>query len=248
MSQFSTVKTRFAGITGRDDLLDAAANPDAGFFINEGQKFLDRLFNRGKTEARHFVNLIAGQILVPLANVRSFKGVWLFDADYRYKLDVEDASTLRDYYNKPVASLTSGPPEYYAPIVVRPYPKNLTSVGLNQVWAVQDMKLTGHETVNAILLMPPVDVSSKYTLEVEGLFYTDTLSADADVSYWTETNEFLLILAAAYMCELAARNTEGANDWLKSIMTIAEGLDKDIVEEEITGITSMELKTWGQIS
>ncbi len=244
MSQFSLVKAKFIEITGRADLADPAAAFDAGFFINEGQKFLDRLFNRGKTEARHFVNLVAGQILVPLQNVRSFKEVWLFDGETRVPLTVESAFALREYYNEPVANLTSGPPEYYAPIVIRPYPKDLTSVGLNQVWAVQDMKLTSHETYNAILLKPPVDASNIYTLEIAGLFYTDALSVDADKSYWTETNELLLIFAAAYMAELTYRNTEGARDWLGSIMTIAEGLDKDIVEEQITGISSMEIKVW----
>jgi len=244
MSQFSLVKTKFIEITGRADLADAGAAFDAGFFINEGQKYLDRLFNKGKTEARHFVNLTVGQILVPLANVRSFKEVWLYDSESGTPLLVEDASVLKEYYNKPVASLDSGPPEYYAPIVVRPYPKDLTSVGLNQIWATQDMKLTGHETVNAILLMPPVDVSGKYTLEVKGLFYTDALSADTDKSYWTETNELLLIFAAAFMMELSYRNTEGAKDWKNAIMEITDGLDKDIVEEQITGISSMEIKIW----
>jgi hypothetical protein len=106
------------------------------------------------------------------------------------------------------------------------------------------MKLALHEVRSSILLMPPVDASLKYTLEVRGLFYTDALSTDADISYWTEENELLLIFAAAYMMELTYRNTEGAKDWLGSVMTIVEGLDKDIVEEQITGISSMEIKVW----
>ena len=248
MSQFSLVKSKFMEITGRADLADPAAAFDAGFFINEGQKFLDRLFSKGKVEARHFVNLTAGQVIVPLANVRSFKEVWVYDATSRVKLNAELAADLRNYYNQPTASMTADAPEYYAPIVIRPYPKNLSSTGLNQVWAVEDMKLTSHETYNAILLRPPIDASGKYTLEVHGLFYTDALSLDADVSYWTETNELLLIFAAAYMMELTYRNTEGAKDWLAAITTITDGLDKDIVEEELTGITSMELKTWGIVS
>lgn len=244
MSQFSLVKAKFIEITGRADLADAGAAFDAGFFINAGQRYLDRLFNRGKVEARHFVNLTAGQVLVPLQNVRSFKEVWLYDADTRVPLPVETSYNLKEYYNESVANLDSGAPEYYAPITIRPYPKDLTSVGLNQVWAVQEMKLTGHETYNAILLMPPVDVSSKYTLEVKGLFYTDELSADADISYWTEENELLLIFAAAFMMELSYRNTEGAKDWKAAIAEITDGLDKDIVEEQITGISSMEIKVW----
>lgn len=244
MSQFSVVKDKLIEMTGREDLGDVGAVLNAAFFINEGQKFLDRLFNRGKTEARHFVNLTIGQILVPLTNVRSFKEVWLYDSVSRVPLIVEDQSVLRTYYNKPVASETAGSPVYYSPIVIRPYPKDLSSASLNQVWAVQDMKLTAHEAYNAILLMPPVDASSKYTLEIRGLFYTDTLVNDTDISYWTETNEILLLFASAYMLEISYRNTEGAKDWLGSITTITEGLDKDIVEEEITGISSMERKIW----
>jgi hypothetical protein len=244
MSQFSVVKTKFAGMIGRPDLIDGVTTPDAAFYINEGQKYLDRLFNRGKAEARHFTNLIAGQVIVSLQNVRSFKEVWLYDSETRVKLIVATAAEMRDYYNEPTSVLTSGAPEYYSPVVIRPYPKDLTSVGLNQVWAVEDMKLTNHETYNAILLRPPIDVSSKYTLEVGGLFYTDALSADADISYWTETNEMLLIWAAAFMVELSNRNTEGAKDWKNAVLEITDGLDKDIVEEQITDISSMELKTW----
>lgn len=244
MSQFSLVKAKFIEITGRADLADPAAAFDAGFFINAGQRYLDRLFNRGKVEARHFVNLIAGQVLVPLENVRSFKEVWLYDADHRYPLTVEDAQTLRDYYNEPTANLTAGSPEYYAPIVIRPYPHDLSSTGLNQVWAVEDMKLTSHETYNAILLKPPVDVSAKYTLEVGGMFYSPSLSADTDKSYWTEENELLLIFAAAFMMELSYRNSEGAKDWKAAVKEITDGLDMDIVEEQITGISSMEIKVW----
>ncbi len=244
MSQFSLVKAKFIEITGRADLSDPAAAFDAGFFINAGQRYLDRLFNRGKVEARHFVNLTVGQVLVPLENVRSFKEVWLFDSETRVPLTVESAFALREYYNEPVANLSSGPPEYYAPIIIRPYPHDLTSTGLNQVWATQDMKLSGHETYNAILLMPPVDESGVYTLEVKGLFYSPALSADTDKSYWTEENELLLIFAAAFMMELSYRNTEGAKDWKNSILEITDGLDKDIVEEQITGISSMEIKIW----
>ncbi|MDI6785127.1 MAG: hypothetical protein QMD92_00300 [bacterium] len=244
MSQFSLVKAKFIEITGRADLADPAAAFDAGFFINEGQKYLDRLFSRGKVEARHFTNLTADQVIVSLQNVRSFKEVWLYDSETRSKLIVTDAATLRGYYSKPTASLDKGPPEYYAPIVIRPFPKDLSASGLNQAWAVEDMKLTTHETYNAILLKPPVDVSGKYTLEVHGTFYTDALSGSTDKSYWTETNELLLIFAAAFMMELSYRNTEGAKDWKNAVLEITEELDKDIVEEQITDISSMEVKVW----
>jgi len=244
MSQFSLVKAKFIEITGRADLNDPAAAFDAGFFINEGQKFLDRLFSRGKVEARSFTNLFIDQILVSFPNVRSIKEVWLYDTERRWPLILVEQSVLREYYDEPAANIAHGPPEYYAPIVSRPYPKGLTAAPLNQIWAAQDMKLALHEVRSSILLMPPVDVSLKYTLEVRGLFYADVLSADVDISYWTEENELLLIFASAYMMELTYRNTEGAKDWLGSVMTIAEGLDKDIVEEQITGISSMEIKVW----
>lgn len=118
------------------------------------------------------------------------------------------------------------------------------AINLNQQWAAENLLAVSHMAYNGILLMPPVDVSNKYSLEIRGLFYTDTLVNATDATFWTEVHPGLLTKAAAYELEVDYRNTEGMNDWMAAIRLEIDGIDKDIVEEEIAGITEMEVKLY----
>lgn len=241
---FSDIKIKFVALTGRDDLTAVGANPDASFFINAGQRFLDRMFSSGKATARYFENLVLGQIITKSVGIRAIKRVYVYDADGRTLVEKAWLEKLREYYTKPKASIVPGKPQYYAPICLRPYPNAYTVANYNQQWAFQDVLAASHWTYNGILFMPPADVSGKYVLEVWGLFYTDALSLDADASYWTEVHPELLIKAAAYELEVFYRNTEGANDWLIAVKADAAGIDMDIVEEEIADVDTMEVKAY----
>jgi hypothetical protein len=148
-------------------------------------------------------------------------------------------SQLREDYADETSLLTSGLPIYYCPIWARPYPNIVTATDFNQAWLLNDIIEAGHESFNSILIMPPSD-SANYTLEVWGLFYSDELVNDGDVSYWTEEHPLLLAKAAAYQLETSYRNSEGSKDMMNALEVDMLGIVKDYIEEEVAEISQME--------
>lgn len=235
----SDIRNKFVEATGRNDLVAAGIALGADFFINEGQKTLDRMLEEGKGGARYFVDLDAAQILVPLPSCRAVKKVFCGSATERWELRKYDQHFLRSYFAEPISLLTADEPLYYSPVWARPYPNIIDPTSYNQEWLLEDIIDIGHEAFNAIIVLPPPDVAT-YTLEVWGLFHSDELVNDGDVSYWTEQHPLLLVKAAAYQLESTYRNTEGAKDWMGGIELDMRGINCDIIEEEIADIDCME--------
>lgn len=225
------VRNKFLEITGRQDLVTPGMAIGADSLINAGQKMLDRMLDGGKSYARYHVDLDTSQILVPLPGCRAVKKVYVGSATERNYLDKVDQYYLRDYYNEPIASLTLGEPSYYALVHARPYPGEVVPSEYNQEWLFDDVIDRGHEQFNSILIMPPPDTDT-YTLEVWGLFYSDTLVNDTDTSYWTEQHEMLLVHAAVFQLEQLYRNSEGMKAALEAIKMETDEINKDLVEEE----------------
>lgn len=239
------VRDKFVEITGRADFVGEGSIVGADFYINEGQKMLDRLLDGGKSGARYFVDLETTQILVLLPTCRVIKKVFIADSESRIELTKVDRHELMNYFNEPKENLDSGKPAYYAPVWARPFPGTVITSDYSQEWLLDSIIDSGHENYNAILVYPPSDTDT-YTLEVWGLFYSDELVNDEDRTWWTEVHPLLLIKAAAYQIELTYRNTEGAKDWMGipdmpgTILGDIKSLNMDIVEEEIEEIRGME--------
>ena len=234
-----TVRNMFVEMTGRNDLIAGGISLGADRFINEGQRTLDRMLEVSKSGARYFVDLDLNQILVPLPNCRAVKKVFIGSSTERTELDKVSMSQLREDYADETSLLTSGLPIYYSPIWARPYPNIVTATDFNQAWLLNDIIEAGHESFNSILIMPPSD-SANYTLEVWGLFYSDELVNDGDVSYWTEEHPLLLAKAAAYQLETSYRNSEGSKDMMNALEVDMLGIVKDYIEEEVAEISQME--------
>jgi len=234
-----TVRNMFVEMTGRNDLVASGIALGADNFINEGQRTLDRMMETGKGGARYFVDLDLSQILVPLPNCRAVKKVFIGSGTERTELTKQGMSQLREDYADETSLLTTGLPAYYCPVWARPYPNIITATDFNQAWLLNDIIESGHESFNAILIMPPPDLDT-YTLEVWGLFHSDKLINDEDVSYWTEEHPLLLAKAAAYQLESTYRNTEGMKDMMNGIDFDMKGIISDQVEEEIAEIDHME--------
>ena len=66
------------------------------------------------------------------------------------------------------------------------------------------------------------------------------MSSDSDTTWWTLEAPETLITAALYMLERSYRNTEGAKDWLGGIDMDLDGLERDVIDEEIMGVDQME--------
>lgn len=239
------VRKKFSELSGRWDLLTTTYE-DAGadFFLNAGQKYLDRLLDSGKMKARYPVLMTAGTIIARSVGIRAIQEVWVANADGKTQLTPVSLQTLREYYYEESADITQGLPAYYAPACFRPYPDTLAST--TSMYDVEDLILnaTEHYTYNGVIVMPPPDET--YTLQIWGLFYSPTLSATLLGAVWTQTKSFwtecqpeTLIAAAIYKMHSLYHNTSGAADYKASVMEDIIGLDNDAVEEMCTGSMQM---------
>jgi len=228
----SDIRNKVMELGGRFDLDDAEAYVGIDDFIRSGQKTLDKMLDRGKTVARHFQNLAYQQLLLQVPGARTIERVVLIKSDQRYPITKVDLEDLKNAYYEKHSLITVGPPTYWSPVDIRPYPSVVDPTLYNQSWAFDDVVVEGSDEVNGILLMPPCDSASAYTIEVFGKFWTEMPTNPEGTSFWISQHPTLLQYAALYHLEISYRNTEGANDWMKAIKLEIEGLNMDIYEDE----------------
>lgn len=248
---YKDLRQKFTELSGRYDLVKGdGTDSGADFFINAGQKMLDRTQDLGKSKARLTKSLVAGSILVTTVGLRALKSVWVSNSDGMSELSITTAEGLRAYYAGKLTDATVGTPSVCAPAVLRPYPDTTKAIDVVGLYDIEDLILyesdlsTGHWTYNGIVIMPPPDQA--YTISIWGLFYSPTLSATLSGSTWTQTKSFwsevhpeTLLLAALYKLEAFYRNTEGAKDWQTALDVDLRGMDNDFVEEDLNGESQM---------
>ena len=246
------LRRKFVELSGRYDLVKADwQDSGADFFINAGQKMLDRAQDGGKMRARYVTSLAAGTVVKYVTGLRAIKGVWISNVDGMTELYPNKIETIRSWYGKKLSTEAQSMPRYYAPAQLRPAPDTATATDLSGLYDIEDLILydsvakTGNWTYNGIIIMPPPDQA--YTLSIWGLFYSPTLSATLSSGTWTQTKSFwseafpeILLKAALYELEAFYRNTEGMKDWDNALSVDMKGLDHDYVEEDLNGNLQME--------
>lgn len=236
----SEVRDIFIETSGRNDLLAAGVVANANFYINQGCRELDRRLYGGKTEARYTRDLDKAQILVAVPNCRVIKDVWIYDSEEKTRLTkADDIYEMKEYYSQPKANITPSTPFVYFPVNASPSPGVEEATNYTQAWAFEDIIEEAHEGFNSLLISPPPD-HANYTLQVEGVFYSDELEDDTDYNWWTVNHPLLVVQAALYKLEEMYRNTEGAKDWDSAISKTMIQLNSDWIEEEIADIDQME--------
>jgi hypothetical protein len=235
------VRQSFVEKTGRYDLVvDTTDWADAGadFYIQQGSRFLDRLVTTPFSKAKHYEDGSTGDWYKVFQECRAILDVWVANDEYRKKLEYRDVDTFREYYNEPPSSIDNGTPTYYTPALLRTHPQS----GTMYIEKFVDTSFTESSKYdyeyNGIMWMPPTDES--IIVEVQGLWYSKCMTADAHKNYWSVNHPELLIMAACYILEGMYRNTEGQKDWLGMITTITSGIEKDVIEQEISAATQME--------
>ena len=221
------VKKKFVDLSGRTDLVvDLTDYVDAGnigtkFFIQAATRFLDQLQDTPHSTAELAKTLTIGDSTWEVANLRSIESFWINDtADTGWSLVTKKPlKWIRNNFSEPVADITNGVPQYWAPDIIR--------VPVTE----------GKEKLRGIIFMPPTD--GAYSARLDGKYWSKVLSADADINYWSENHEDTLIAAAMYKLEEFYRNTEGMNDWLTAIKRDLQGIDFDLALEESVDATQM---------
>lgn len=248
---YKDIRDEFVKKSGRYDLVNSDwTDNGADFFLNAGQRMLDRRADLEKLEARFYSAITAGSVYVNTTGLLAIFQAWIADSNGRARLERCSLSDIREFYYEPTADLTPGTPAYYAPSIVRPYPDTITATALAAFFDTDGViasstEAARHYGYSGIFFMPPSDGS--YTLEIFGKFGSPVLSATRNGSVWTQTASVwtvqhpdILILAALYRMEVFYRNTEGAKDWLAAMDLDLVDLDKLKVDQECAEVTQME--------
>lgn len=221
------IRKQFVKQSGRYDLVkdqEKYEDDGADFFIRAGQKFLDTLLDKPKSSAVHEETLSAGDFTIKLGNARAIKNVYFSNDDGVEYLIKKSLKWLREEYGEDsqLADVDQGTPAYYS----------LSRIRKNNTDDEEDSVKKG------IIFMPPTD--KEITLHVEGLFFSPELKENSDVNWWTETYPHTMVQAGLYMLERFYRNSQGMRDHLEAILKDLEGIDFDVVEEEIAGTDIMD--------
>jgi len=237
------LRTQFVKRNGRYDLVvDGVDWVDNGadFYINAGQRYIDRLDTVSKSEGRNFQPLASGDYYATFPFCRAVKEVYVMDGDGQTKLEKVDYDDLRDYYASRQSQLSTGQPLYYFPAGIRLVPESdrLTVDELDSMIDWTHVIIDPSYNYNAVMVYPPADAA--YTLEISGLFYSPELVNDDHESSWSVLHPEILLMAANRQMEIDYRNTQGVKDWELAIQSEILGLGKDLVEEHIADVDQME--------
>jgi|GEM_PF-1604217 len=234
------MRLKFRELSGRFDLVESDGTDNgAGFFLNEGRKFLDRLDETQKSWGTCFRFLDIGKWSVQFPYCRAIKEVWAATTLERWQLEKKNIQDLINGYLLDAPSQRdTGEPLYYAPCITRAIPENQPVSTFESFLAWVDIPSGNAYDYNAILVSVPA--SEKLTILINGLFYSAELVNDTDENYWSVAHPMLLYMAAMRQVEVTNRNTQGVKDWEASIGADMRTLGFDLVEELIAEATEME--------
>jgi len=232
------IREKFCEFSGRYDLetMDGKDN-GANFFINAGQKFLDRMLDIDRLRARYTRKVSVGEGLVRLLRARVVKQVYIsdIDGDNKKELCKESYSSYSYNFPKDETLQETGSPSYWTPYIVRH--GQVTSEPIDVASAMMDI-VADDEDIEVIRIFPAP--SDDMILEVVGLFYSPTLSEDNDRSFWSAKYPEILIQAALLRLEGFMRNSEGYRDQLSALQLEVQQLDFDHVAQQIVDVNQME--------
>jgi hypothetical protein len=237
---FLAMRLKFRELSGRFDLVDSVGTDlGAGFFLNEGRKFLDRLDETQKSWGTAYKFLDIGKYSVQFPYCRAIKEVWAATTAEKWQLEKKNIQDLINGYMLDIPSARStGVPEYYSPCITRIVPENQPINSFESFLGWIDIPTGNSHEYNAILVNVPTE--EKLTILINGLFYSAELINDTDENYWSVAHPMLLCMAAMRQVEVINRNTQGVKDWEASIGSDIKTLGFDLVEENIAEADEME--------
>lgn len=230
------IRKQFVKISGRYDLvIDTTDWADGGadFYLQAGQNYLDRLLNTPKSESSYYEALSAGDWYLTFQKCRSIREVWINNSEGRSKLDKKSMTWLYKEFAGLISATDNGTPLYYCPAKLRTQnDTDRESLGIFFNYVADDS-----DHLRGVLIFGPPDES--IVVEVKGLFYSTELTADATESYWTLNWPETLVKAAMQQIAIFQRDHQDALGWKSAISEDLMGIDKDTVDEGISGVNQI---------
>ncbi len=241
-----TLREKFAQTSGRYDLVNADGSDNgADFFINAAQRKLDRLVDVTAADARHFEQVSPGTFLLKTQKVRALRRVTAATDDGRAPLRALTMWEMRDLYGEDFSLVDTGQPLYWTLAKMRLSPEEAdwtqsnftdpdsdpeTDDAMNDY---QDIAYGDDPAVyQGVIIMPAPSVVT--TIVLWGKFYSPTLTADTDLSWWTVNAPEVLIMATQGELEWFNRNESGAQAWEKVVRDALICIQHDTIEQEMS--------------
>jgi len=239
MSTLIEIRTAFVNKSGRTDLvLNTTSYQDNGanFYIQAGQRLLDTMIPNPKSIGRYIKDIAAGDYKLMMSYLRSVESVWIKSSSSpREELEMKPQSWLLEEYGDSITNSSQGIPRYWSPLtsVLSPEQKDLTALTYSTQFTrdYEDIVFGSTRYQKEGITFRPVS-DGAYTLTVFAHFFS-LLSADADVSWHSETYPELLIMAANLCLEAFYRNSTGVQDWLQAMQLFLKGIDHDMARTEM---------------
>lgn len=235
------IRKKFVQLSGRYDMVvDTTdwANDGADFYIQVGQKLIEKMVEVPLNVASMYVPLEAGDYKVSWEyHTRAIHEVWVETSEGRYRAEKFDLDEIKEVYKSKMSETDETHDFGYSIADLRA----LSIVDMDDFGEyLENVEPVGIDVNQAkgIILVPPVTCAA--TVQIKGVFHQFVLTEDDDENFWTLEAPDLLLRAALYELETFSRGTENAKNWLSAIQTDALLLDKDLVEEYSYKITQMK--------
>lgn len=249
------IRERFVQESGRLDLVnDDGSDNGADFYINNGQRHLDRLTQFRKAGAVNYQILRPNDYLFYVKDCRAVHSVsYIAHSDYQNPYSTHERSwrtlppwtieqaraafphsftRMLEYRDKPIM---------YCLFDVRGTQDTMRANDFQFFESMSDLAglvMAQYYDKVGILLLPIT--RNAIQVEVRGLFYCPKLINDDDTSYWTTEEPGLLLQAALREMEVFHRNTQGVKDWDRAIDASTVLLEQDFIYEEAYHTCQME--------
>lgn len=237
-------------LSGREDL---AASGKFNFYIQSGQRYLERKVNFKKARATN-VRLLEGglvrgyprheyMVVVPSCRVVERVRVAEINSTSWRELTKTDLDFMKRTYGGPLQNVPKALPKHYAIVSLRLSPGSTEDRPETGRWFdgyshFIEVTAGDHFAYTGILVFPLPKAETH--VEVEGLYYEPLLENPEDVNYWSSQHSDLLIYSALRQMEISYRNTQGVRDWDNAIRPALIDYEFDYIDEEIFEVSQME--------
>jgi hypothetical protein len=252
-----TVRKNFIAASGRLDLVKKdGSNNGADWFINAGQRLLDRMIELPQMQNSFVRVMPPGGYTVLVEDCRVVQEVWVDIDGVMKRLTLLSHSDAMQKFPKIISARNTslmpniqldagttyaGTPLYYCRYAASPSPRqqNLLFAGnTTNTAGMLGSQFGDLFNQTALMILPPVE--TQLAVKVVGIFYSVLLSDDGQITFWTMQAPDILVHAAMYQLEVFYRNMEGARGWMLAIQQALTGLDHDVVSEEQSQVNEIE--------